>query len=100
MKDLKIPQFETGAEESKWWEENEVAIGDAFEESLEQGFVGSATLVITGDSKVTRVTLDPDDIARARVQAAERGLRYQTYLKMIIHEALRSVDSAHKSTKP
>jgi predicted DNA binding CopG/RHH family protein len=23
------------------------------------------------------------------VQAAKRGLRYQTYLKMIIHEALR-----------
>jgi transposase-like protein len=35
------------------------------------------------------IRLDPEDIAIARVQAAERGLRYQTYLKMIIHEALR-----------
>ena len=33
--------------------------------------------------------MTPKDIAKARVQAAERGLRYQTYLKMIIHEALR-----------
>jgi predicted DNA binding CopG/RHH family protein len=46
----------------------------------------------------TTIRLDPDDIAKARVQAAERGLRYQTYLKMIIHEALRSADSTRRST--
>lgn len=32
--------------------------------------------------------LDPEDIARARAQAGHRGLRYQTYLKMLIHQAL------------
>jgi len=33
------------------------------------------------------------------VQAAERGLRYQTYLKMIIHEALRNAESSRASAK-
>jgi len=32
--------------------------------------------------------LAPEDISRARSLADRRGLRYQTYLKMLIHEAL------------
>jgi predicted DNA binding CopG/RHH family protein len=30
------------------------------------------------------------------MQAGERGLRYQTYLKMIIHEALRKAEVDRK----
>jgi predicted DNA binding CopG/RHH family protein len=41
----------------------------------------------------TTIRLDPEDIAKARQQAADRGLRYQTYLKMMIHEALRNSES-------
>jgi predicted DNA binding CopG/RHH family protein len=36
----------------------------------------------------TTIRLDPEDISLARVQAEKRGLKYQTYLKMLIHEAL------------
>jgi predicted DNA binding CopG/RHH family protein len=43
----------------------------------------------------TTIRLDPDDIAKARVLAAERGLRYQTYIKMIIHEALRAAEASN-----
>ena len=32
---------------------------------------------------------DPEDIKRARSLAAKKGLRYQTYLKMLLHEALK-----------
>jgi len=46
----------------------------------------------------TTIRLDPDDIAKARVQAAERGLRYQTYLKMIIHEALCDAEQRRKAS--
>jgi predicted DNA binding CopG/RHH family protein len=45
----------------------------------------------------TTIRLDPEDIAEAREQAAERGLRYQTYLKMIIREALRAAKAARKT---
>ena len=34
------------------------------------------------------VALDPEDVARAKAQAERRGLEYQTYVKMVIHEAL------------
>jgi predicted DNA binding CopG/RHH family protein len=30
------------------------------------------------------------NLARAKTLAAEKGLRYQTYLKMLLHQALNS----------
>jgi hypothetical protein len=43
-----------------------------------------------GITPTTTIRLDPEDIARARALAAKRGLRYQTYLKMLLHEALQA----------
>lgn len=89
LKELKNTTFKNEAEEAAWWESNEDTLADEFEKATAEGRIGYGTVVITGDSSVAKVQLDPEDIAIARVQAAERGLRYQTYLKMIIHEALR-----------
>ena len=36
----------------------------------------------------TTIRLDPVDIQMAREQDEKRGLKYQTYLKMLLHEAL------------
>lgn len=36
----------------------------------------------------TTIRLDPADVSLARIQAERKGLRYQTYLKMLLHEAL------------
>ena len=38
--------------------------------------------------------LDVEDISLARVQAEKRGLKYETYLKMLIHDALQWEDKA------
>jgi len=45
-----------------------------------------------GKTPTTTIRLDPTDIERAKLQAQERGLKYQTYLKMLIHESLRRAD--------
>jgi DNA-binding protein YbaB len=89
LDELKGKTFANEAEEAAWWEANEDRLAAEFEKAMAEGQIGYGMVVITGDSPVAKVLLDPDDIAKARVQAAERGLRYQTYLKMIIHEALR-----------
>ncbi len=107
--DLKIPKFATEAEEAKWWFDNEDLIAAEFEKAAREGrlrtggirrlFAERGISFPEEKAKVTPTTtirLDPDDIAKARVLAAERGLRYQTYLKMIIHEALR-VEEERKS---
>src|SRR5258706_599919 len=43
-----------------------------------------------GATPTTKIRLGEDDPTRARTFAAEKGLRYQTYLKMLLHQALNS----------
>jgi hypothetical protein len=107
MADLKIPEFANESEEAKWWFENRDKVSGEFLKAAKEGRLGrgGAMRLLTERGikpaqplPSTTIRLDPDDIAKARVQAAERGLRYQTYLKMIIHEALRQVESGQKSS--
>jgi hypothetical protein len=107
--DLKIPKFTTEAEEAKWWFENDDLIFKEFQKAAKEGRLGRGGIRRLFAEKgipfkepkptpTTTIRLDPEDIAKARVQAAQRGLRYQTYLKMIIHEALlRDEEQKRKS---
>jgi hypothetical protein len=112
---LKIPTFATEAEEAKWWFENDDKIAAEFEKAAKEGRLGRGgvrrllaekgipfpePLKAPAPTPSTTIRLDPEDIAKARVQAAERGLRYQTYLKMIIHEALRNSEKGRKNATP
>jgi predicted metal-dependent hydrolase len=111
--DLKIPKFATEAEEAKWWYENQELILKEFQKAAKEGRLGRGGArrlfaekgipfpeqqQAPSPTPTTTIRLDPDDIAKARVQAAERGLRYQTYLKMIIHEALRNAEAGRRSS--
>ena len=108
MSDLKYPKFANEAEEAKWWFENDGKVAAEFEKAAKEGRLkrGGVRRLFAERGipfpepqpiPTTTIRLDPDDIAKARVQAADRGLRYQTYLKMIIHEALRNAESASRS---
>jgi hypothetical protein len=109
MSNLKVPQFANEKEEAKWWHDNRELLAEEFVKAAKAGRLrrgGIKRLLAErgvafqepGPTPTTTIRLDPEDIARARVQAAERGLRYQTYLKMIIHEALRKREQKGKSS--
>ena len=89
LEELKNKSFVNEAEEAEWWEAHEDELALEFEKATAEGNLDPESTTLPFFS----VDLDPEDIAKARVQAAERGLRYQTYLKMIIHEALRKAES-------
>ena len=97
LDELKKKTFTNEAEEATWWESREDALADEFEKATGEGRVGVGTVAKRAALPTTTIRLDPGDIAKARAQAAERGLRYQTYLKMIIHEALQAAESRRKS---
>jgi predicted DNA binding CopG/RHH family protein len=97
LEELKKMTFASEAEEAAWWESHEDELADEFEKATAEGRVGIGTVAKRTALPSTTIRLDPGDIAKARVQAAERGLRYQTYLKMIIHEALRDAESSKRS---
>ena len=48
-----------------------------------------AQAVLASGSRQITIRLGNDELALARQQAEAKGLRYQTYIKMLLHEALR-----------
>jgi predicted DNA binding CopG/RHH family protein len=94
--ELKKKTFRNEAEEAEWWDQHQGALGDEFEKAAAARTLGHGTAARKGSTPTTTIRLDPEDIARARAQAAHRGLRYQTYLKMLIHQALRQAQEEPK----
>jgi predicted DNA binding CopG/RHH family protein len=83
-----LPDFKSEAEEAKWWFDNQNEILKDFERAAEEGRLGRGPVPQLTALPTTTIRLDPADIELARKQAARKGLKYQTYLKMVIHEAL------------
>src|SRR5450432_3440853 len=73
-------------------------IADRFEQAQAAGTLGKGTVARTareqarqaGASPTITIRLAEDDLRRARTLAAEKGLRYQTYVKMLLHQALNT----------
>jgi len=83
-----IPKFESEAEEAKWWFDNQEELDKDFAQALAEGRLQRRTEPRTSAIPTTTIRLDPVDIELARKLAEKRGLKYQTYLKMLLHEAL------------
>jgi predicted DNA binding CopG/RHH family protein len=83
-----LPEFTSEAEEAKWWFEHQDELDKDFEQAAKEGRLGRGTAARLGDTSTATVGFDPEDIALAQEQAGKRGLEYQTYLKMLLHEAL------------
>jgi len=87
-KTLETPEFKSEEEEARWWENNQRLVLQEFEQAANDGTLGRGTLARRGRIPTTTIRLDPTDIEMAKVQAEQRGLKYQTYLKMLLHQAL------------
>jgi predicted DNA binding CopG/RHH family protein len=85
---LKVPKFKTERDEADWWVENQDQLAQRFEQAATEGKLGRGTVARRGNTPTTTIRLDPEDIAKARFHAERKGLKYQTYLKMLIHQAL------------
>jgi predicted DNA binding CopG/RHH family protein len=91
----KIPKFKTEAEESEWWYKNRQSLDQDLVQASQKGRlkrldrITLARRVESSKARVVSIRLPETDLALARRQAAERGLPYQTYIKSILHQALR-----------
>ena len=98
MASKKPPQFRSEAEEANWWAKNQAFIAERFERAEAAGKLGKGTVARTARERTNQAGASPTitirvaeaDLARARALAAAKGLRYQTYLKMLLHQALNS----------
>ena len=84
-----IPKFATEEEEASWWDAHPEVLAERFQTARQQGKVRSVSQTnLPGASETVTIRIPPEELTRARTLAAKRGLRYQTYLKMLLHEAL------------
>lgn len=90
-----LPKFASEAEEAQWWYEQRDQLSAKAEVAYARGELRLRQLATTDadpDVPVTSITvrLSEQDLARAQRFAAKQGIRYQTYVKMLLHEALDS----------
>lgn len=91
----KIPAFRSEAEEAAWWDKNRARLDKDLLNAAKDGELprmDPATLkrrLSAAKARVVSIRLPEADIELARKQAAEKGLGYQTYIKSLLHQALR-----------
>jgi predicted DNA binding CopG/RHH family protein len=92
-----IPKFASEADEAQWWFDHQDELFEDFKNAAAEGRlhrrIGPRP---SAPVPTTTIRLDPADIELARAQAEKKGLKYQTYLKMVIHEALMKEAEASK----
>ena len=96
----KLAETKTEAEEARWFEDNQDRLLKLFEQAEKEGSlrVGGKSVGITLSKKTETVQKPPSqkvmlriptgDLDRARRQAADKGIGYQTYIKMLLRAGL------------
>ena len=84
-----IPKFASEEEEAAWWDGHPEVLAERFQTARDQGQLRRLSQTnLPGTSETVTIRIPQQELTRARTLAAKRGLRYQTYLKMLLHEAL------------
>jgi predicted DNA binding CopG/RHH family protein len=89
-RELIIPKFGTESEDARWHHQHKRQLESAVGRRIKEG----STLTLKQAAARTElrpvtIRLPREDIATARGLAAEKGLRYQTYIKLLLREALQ-----------
>jgi predicted DNA binding CopG/RHH family protein len=88
-KPIAIPKFRTEVDEAEWWDNHPDAATELMKRALKSGKARRAAPL-----KSVTMRLPVPDIQAAQDLAQEKGLPYQTYIKMLLHEALKRERSA------
>jgi hypothetical protein len=88
-----LPAFANEAAEAQWYAEHQDEL-DAYMTPVKPQStplwqrLGLAPREEETPAKQITIRIPPADIERAKIIASRKGLRYQTYLKMLIHEGV------------
>ena len=100
MPKKKLCDARTQAEEARWFEENQDRILKLFEQAEQDGTlrIGGRSIGITVSkrreavvkprSQKVMLRIPTDDLERTRRLASNKGLGYQTYIKLLLRDGL------------
>jgi len=111
MPKKQLNEARTEAEEARWFEENQDRLLKLFEQGARQGAlrIGGRSVGITLSKQTESLKKPPsqkvmlriraDDLERARRQAAQKGIGYQTHIKMLLREGLDRQESVRRRAR-
>ncbi|HMB84585.1 MAG TPA: hypothetical protein VKI40_11115 [Terriglobales bacterium] len=90
MKQAVIPKFSSEAEETAWWDVHRFEIEAGIRQRMKQKRPLTLDNLLRGarPSQPIILRIPKEDLETARRLAARKGLGYQTYIKMLLREAL------------
>lgn len=90
MKHAVIPKFSSEAEEAAWWDAHRSEIEAEIRQRIKQKRPLTLDNLFRGARASQPITLriPKEDLETARRLAARKGVGYQTYIKMLLREAL------------
>ena len=86
--EIETPRFRSEAEEAAWWSRNKDEVERLLTKYGTRVGEGLELEVEPRPAKAISIRIAESDLERARQQATRKGLGYQTYMRMILHEAL------------
>lgn len=89
-----VPEFGNEEQEAQWWDAHKEQVENQLVAAMRDGTArrGTAQRLVSearGSKNIT-IRMPISDLERARTLSARKGLAYQTFIKMLLHEALDS----------
>jgi hypothetical protein len=97
---LIVPKFATETEEADWWYENRHLVEQEFVTASREGRLGRGTLKRRLEEVQNKlrmeatILLDEEDARKARAAAERRGMQLQSFVKMLVHNALEQDEAS------
>lgn len=84
-KRITIPKFRSEKQEAEWWDAHPELATRLLKQAIQQGAVERRP----SPTRIVTMRLPVRDLEAARQLADRKGLPYQTYIKMLLHQALQ-----------
>jgi predicted DNA binding CopG/RHH family protein len=85
---IAIPKFKSEREEAQWWDAHPEVLTALFLKAKKEGRIERLPR-IRGATKSVTIRIPIADLETAQEIADERGLPYQTFIKGLLHQALK-----------
>ena len=79
-----VPKFRSEKDEAAWWDAHPEVATRLLRQALKQGTVQRRS----GETRIVTMRIPVRDLEAAQQLAGRKGLPYQTYMKMLLHQAL------------
>jgi len=99
-KKLVVPTFKSEREEAAWWDTHRAEVQADLRLAMRESKTISLSDVLAQASRKKEllpvtIRLASEDVATARQLADGKGIGYQTYIKLLLHEALQKEAGRH-----